>query len=679
MSAWAPAVPHMVMALVLLFAPGTVVLVAGGAAPGRALLFAPGPSVGIVATTAVAAGLLGRDFGLPAVVVSTAAVAALTALTAWGVRWSTRRRADRPASAPSGPRTTSRPAPSPRALLLPGAVLLASLWLAYRLASALGGPDRVSQTFDAVFHLNTTRYVLDSGEGSSLRLAGWGTGDGGFYPAAWHDLAALVAFDGDVVSATQALGLVVAAAVWPVSMLTLVRQLVGPRPSAVLGVAVIIPSIGLFPARMLDFGVLYPFLLGISFMPAVVALVHMGLIPAGDGAGGRPAYALRGPALAAAAGLGAVGLVLAHPGVLLSCLLIVLPLLLARAGRTVRDGWSAGRRTLTALAVVVAVAVVTVAVLAVDRSSVLAAMRMSDWPARVTPSQAVGSWLTMSPLGRSIPWVAAGLAILGIGVAARRRGLRWLVVAHALSAVPFVFATSVDSELSQRLTGFWYNDSARLAVLIPVTALPLAAIALSWLADRVRPAATAALAARPGWPGHQGRLVAVGLLLLGCLGVSAADSSSADLYAGLAKKYDYPTDPLRGTLLTADEMALLERLPSTVPEGTRVASNPWDGSGLAYAVAGVPVLVPQLGARPAGQQAVVAEGLRNASTDPDVCRALADLDIGYALDFGAPLWRDGRFLSYPGLTGLTHSDAVRLVDHEGRARLYEVTACRDRP
>ncbi|MGY1748075.1 DUF6541 family protein [Modestobacter sp. SYSU DS0511] len=679
MSAWAPAVPHMVMALVVLFVPGAVVLAAGGAAPGRALLFAPAPSVGIVATTAVAAVLLGSDFGLPAVVVSTTVVAALTALTTWGVRRSSRRRADRPAPWPSGPGATSRPALSPRAFLLPGAVVLASLWLAYRLASALGGPDRVSQTFDAVFHLNTTRYVLDSGEGSSLRLAGWGTGDGGFYPAAWHDLAALVAFDGDVVAATQSLGLVVGAVVWPVSMLTLVRQLVGPRLSAVLGVAVIIPGIGLFPARMLDFGVLYPFLLGISFMPAVIALAHMGLTSMGGGAEQRPAYALRGPALAAATGLGAVGLFLAHPGVLLSCTLIVLPLLLARAGRAIRDGWSAGRRTVTALAVVVAATVVTAVVLAVDRSSVLAAMRTSDWPALATPSQAVGSWLMMSPLGRAIPWVAAGLTVLGIGVAARRRGLRWLVVAHALSAVPFVFAASVDSELSQQLTGFWYNDSARLAVLIPVTALPLAAVALSWLADRVRPAAEAALAARPGQPARDGRLVALGLLLVGCLGISAADSSSADLYAGLAKKHDLPTDPLRGTLLTADEMTLLERLPSTVPEGTRVAANPWDGSGLAYAVAGVPVLVPQLGARPADEAKIVAEGLRHASTDPEVCRALADLDVGYALDFGAPLWRDGRGLSYPGLTGLAHSDAVRLVDHEGRARLYEVTACRDRP
>ena len=32
-------------------------------------------------------------------------------------------------------------------------------------------------------------------------------------------------------------------------------------------------------------------------------------------------------------------------------------------------------------------------------------------------------------------------------------------------------------------------------------------------------------------------------------------------------------------------------------------------------------------------------------------------------------------MAYPGLEGLFLSPAVRLVDHVGRARLYEITAC----
>ena len=106
-----------------------------------------------------------------------------------------------------------------------------------------------------------------------------------------------------------------------------------------------------------------------------------------------------------------------------------------------------------------------------------------------------------------------------------------------------------------------------------------------------------------------------------------------------------------------------------------MAANPWDGSGLAYAVSGVEVLVPQLGARPAGDAQLVAEGLAGATRRAEVCPALDRLGIRYALDFGDSLWPDKRARAYPGLERLFSSPAVRLLDSEGDARLYEVTAC----
>ena len=667
MSGWVAAVPHLAVALLVLFAPGTLVLLAAGAPWQRALTFAPVTSVGLVAMTAIALDLAGLPFRPLSVAAVTVAAAAVVLALHLALRARARRRPDG-ATPTTEPTETRRR--SPRDFAFVGALALAAVLLGWRLAGALGGPERISQTFDAVFHLNTTRYIVETGEGSSLRLVGWATGDGGFYPAAWHDLAALVAFDGDVVGATQALGLVVGAVVWPLSVLTLVQRLLHQRWVVLLGTAALISGLGIFPARMLDYGVLYPFLLGIALMPSLVVVAHIVLSAPAD----RGPF--RGLPLVITSGLGAVGLALAHAGVLLSFLLIVTPLVVLRAWAIGRARWADGRRVSTTVAAVAALVVLAAAVYVVDHSAAIAQMRMTDWAAAGTPSQAVGAWLLLAPHQYTIPWVVAGLSLLGTAVALFTRGLRWLPVAHALLAVPFVFAAGVDSDLSQRITGFWYNDGVRLGALLPVTALPLAAVGLTWLADRSR--LLAPLVTRiPGSPSPRRLVPAAVALGTAFLVATTTDGSMVAMYDSLARRYDVQQRPTEGALLTADERELLERLPDLVPEGTRIAANPWDGSGFAYAISGVDVLVPQLGARPTGAAKVVAEGLEDADSDPAVCRAVEELHVGYALDFGPPLWVDVRASSYPGLEHLFRSPAVEPVASVGRARLYKVTACGD--
>jgi hypothetical protein len=659
-SDWPSALPQIVGALLVLFLPGAALLLGAGAPWRRAVAFAPATSVGLVGFIGIAAGLAGLPFGVPVVVAATATggvLLRLVLLVARRLGWGPPRR----------DRAERHRSPRDHAVL--AGLALATVVLGARLLWALGGPDRISQTFDAVFHLNTTRYIVETGNGSSLSLLGWATGTGGFYPAAWHDLAALVAVDGDVVRATQALALVVAAVVWPLSMLLLVRRLLGQRWIVLLGTAALISGLGVFPARMLDFGVLYPFLLGIALMPALLAVVHL--------ITGPPASRgdFRGLPLWVVAGAGAMGLALAHAGVLVAFGLLALVLVTRGAIRVGRRRWARGQRLSTALVAVAAVAILLGAAVVVDRSPMLAQLRTTDWPATGTPSQAFGAWLLVTPHQYTIPWVIAALTILGMGVALTTHGLRWLPVAHWLIAVPYIFAAGVDSPLSQRLTGFWYNDGVRLGALVPVTALPLAAVALAWLAVQVRRRG-APLARRISWAPLRRRLlpVAVVVATLGLV-VVTTDGSTVEMNDHLATRYDVQTRAVSGTLLTSHEWDLLEELPRLLPAGARVAANPWDGSGLAYAVSGVQVLVPQLGARPTGPEKVVAERLTDAGRDPEVCRALDQLGIRYVLDFGPTMWIDERAAAYPGLEHLFGSRVVRLVASEGDAYLFEITAC----
>ncbi|MGY1748074.1 DUF6541 family protein [Modestobacter sp. SYSU DS0511] len=674
MSTWGPAVPYWLLAVLLVFGPGTAVLVASGAPWRRAVLFAPGPSVGLVATTAIVADVAGVRFGIPVVLLATAGAAVAGAVLARGAR----RLRGAGVVPPLAPATTAVPrrprSRSPRDYALPLAWVLAAVLLTRRLAEAIGAPDRISQTIEAVYHLNTTRHVLATGDGSSLGLAGWDTGGSGFAASAWHDLAALVAaIGGDVPVATQALALVVGAVVWPLSVLLMVRQLVGPSWAALLGVGALLPAVGLFPAWMLQYGVSYDLLLGIALAPSLVAIVGMVVRPVLP----RPAAHLVHLLIAAAAAV--LGLLFAHPGALASAVLVLLPLLLAAGASSARRRWAVGRRL---NAVVIAVGVVLLAcgaLIWVGTAPDVELTRIVDLPGADTPAQAVGAWLTMSPSSRLAPWVVTLLTLAGIGVAAGHRGLRWLVAAYVLCAVPYVLAAGLDPDLAQRLTGAWGNDPALLAAVLPITGLPLAGVALAWLARWPRRALLAAADRIPRrfapWVVPVGGTLLVTVLLL-----VSAGGLTRERYDALAETYRVPTQPVDRTLLTADERDLLERLPELLPAGARVAANPWDGSGLAYAVAGVPVLVAQLDAYPGGQAAeVVAQRLNQVASDPAVCAALDELGIRYALDFGAPVGTDPHSLAYPGLTRLSSAPGIELVDSVGRARLYEVTACGELP
>jgi hypothetical protein len=121
-------------------------------------------------------------------------------------------------------------------------------------------------------------------------------------------------------------------------------------------------------------------------------------------------------------------------------------------------------------------------------------------------------------------------------------------------------------------------------------------------------------------------------------------------------------------------MALLERLPEHVPAGSVIAGNPYTGTALAYAIGGRQVLMPHILVDVSDDAATINDHLADAESMPAVCDAAEALDVRFVLDFGEREVHGG---SHPlaGLEDLEESGAVRLVDSQGDARLYEVTAC----
>lgn len=126
-------------------------------------------------------------------------------------------------------------------------------------------------------------------------------------------------------------------------------------------------------------------------------------------------------------------------------------------------------------------------------------------------------------------------------------------------------------------------------------------------------------------------------------------------------------------LLSLDERALLERLDDEVPPGAVIVGSPWTGTSLSFALANRYSLIPHIYTELDQDMTTIVDDL-NRGADPRVCAALKRTHVRFVLDFGSHEVHGGSH-TYPGLTDLVESPAVTLIDSQGAARLYRITAC----
>lgn len=105
-----------------------------------------------------------------------------------------------------------------------------------------------------------------------------------------------------------------------------------------------------------------------------------------------------------------------------------------------------------------------------------------------------------------------------------------------------------------------------------------------------------------------------------------------------------------------------------------MVGNPWNGSAMAYAFTGRKLLqLHLLGEIPEGATEIF-DGLHAAKFDPAVCSVVRRLSVGYVLDFGHREVHGGDH-GYRGLDDLVTDGVASLVDSQGQAKLYKLTAC----
>lgn len=676
---WGPHLPAFLVLLAFLWLPGLALLWAFGQRGGRILLTAPVFSVAVVGLTGVVLDLAGIPYGALTQVAAAVVLAAL----AWLVGRLLPRGGHAPGphdagADPAGP--AERSGGAGRWLFPAGAaagLAIGAVLLVRRMASVIGHPEAMAQRWDNIFHLNAIRYVVETGNGSTLTLNRMVSPEStiALYPAAWHQLASLaVPLAGDSVLVAHNLTLLaVGGLVWPASCIFLVRCLVGPSPVAAVVAGTAAAGFSVFPLGLMAWGPLFPNILALALAPVSLGLLVRLLGPgvSADRTARTPDAAGR-VRLAASLVVTLGALFVSQPNAFLALLVVAVPLAATAWWLGLRAAAGARRRGPALGLAAVAVVVVTTwlllwNVLTTDRA----------WDPFTSFGRGVGEAVVFTANGRDdVPWVLVVLTAAGVYAAISRRRLRWLVLGH-LSLV-LLYAVSAGGEEGpwrEWLTGGWYVDSYRLAATLPLTAVPLAALGAAHVVEGLAAGATA-LASFAGRPRAARTALPVAAVVVLALVVPYSQIGSLTQATRWGKQY-YAWEGAE-SVLTRDEYELLEDLDELTDPEDVIAVNPWNGGSLAFAVGERPVTQYHVGT-PGPEVREIVTGIDAAVPGSPACEAAEELDVRYVLDFGTQfiIPDEPSALAYTGVNAVDPAVDLNLVlvERNGQAALYEIVGC----
>lgn len=636
---WWTAVPIVLAAVAMLWVPGTVFAAGLGSGRWPAVALAPLMTTSLVAVGGVLTALVGVRWGIGAVLFWLAAVPALV----WLVRWSIAR---------TGREPWRFEAPPVRwwevAIGLATAVLIA-VWVFH---SATVRPGNIPQQSDQIFHLGLVRYMLDSGNISSLTADGINNPDTApFYPAALHGLAAtLVLLTGaPIVIVQSSLLLVSCALVFPIGMMLMLNTLVATDRRLVLLTGVLSSIFPYFPWRIMAWGALWSQMFGSVFIPTVIAVYGWGLLQA---------FRRRNWGSAALLFLVALpGITLGHTSATFAAaagaILFSIAVSLRHAIGAKRGviGWvPLGGFVL--VGVVGPIAGALVAPSGLNRTSSVAMPTskiviglLTFWSDRGDPQQWAGFAITV-------------LAVVGC-IVLLRRGHDWWLPATAIvfMAVASV-VTARGTQLVWPLTWPWYNWAFRVFGVTAIFALAVMIVGLSWVLT---------LSRRMGWVGIAW-IMLVSLALVPLMVVQLRT-----VVALVGKEYKTTG---KAAWITDEKADALRTLSQRMPADAVVAANPWRGAEFLY------VIGPQRSVIPSEKSYshdidLLAAALKNVTTNPEVCRAVTRQHVTHVITGGTIVsGNDKYYFKYAAVDEVNEQGGFRVVARADPYTLWKVPECR---
>ncbi|MBS9536069.1 hypothetical protein KIH27_21025 [Mycobacterium sp. M1] len=636
----------MLVAILLLIVPGTLVARCARLTWPLAVTVGPVLTYGSVGLGIVPLGALGVPWNAWTALATLLVAAALVGGAAAGLRALFNRRILVHVAAPV---TAVGPMVAVGAGVLLGMVLIG--W-----AAVVGIPhwQSVPSTWDAVWHANTVRFILDTGQASPTHageLRNVETHAALYYPTAFHALTALLCQLTGAAPTTACTLSALAAAIWlfPVGAALLTWQLLA-RVTPMWRTAAAAGTAGALAA---SFTALPYVEFGTAAMPNLVAY---GLVV--------PAFALvtavrtlrdRIPV----AVLGLLGVFSVH---LTGGVIVVLMLLAWWLGDALRHPLRGKRRDALALAGVAVPAGLLLApqLLSVRRQAeIIAGHSFLTHEGRKSGLRDALLLHTRHLNDFPIQYTLVGLTAIGAVVLLVKK-VWWplalwavLVVAVVQSSAPTGGAVAA---VLGRFTALFYSDPRRIMAAMTVLLVPMAGIALATLVG---------LAVRrlPGKPALRGGVAAV-VLAVATAGLGWHYLPRHEFLLG--DKYDQ----VMVDDLDLQAYAYLAALPGA--RDSVIGNANVDGSAWMYAVAGLHPLwthydYPQQQG-PGPQRFIFWAYADDADTDPRVAQAVHALNIRYVL-ISSPIVRG--FTLPDGLLSLDASRSWAKIYDNGGARIYE--------
>jgi len=721
---WGVAIAPALVAAVLLVVPGLIVNLGVGARGFDALGLAPLSSLGVLAIGTLMVPSVVGGWSVAAIAISLVLLTSVAVLGRVVIAWWTGGRLHGRAElwVPGGWRAVFGSAPSAgwwmpqrwmprrRTIWWLSSAGLAAAVVGTNFILGVRDPNLPSQTIDAGFHYNAVLAVIRSGlpDGGQVGAAS-GAAVTSWYPPLWHDLTALVStLTGvNVAIGANAVGWAIGGVAWPLSMVWLCsRILPHARLLTTMALGLCCGAITLFPYIMLSFGVLWPNVLSLAALPAAIALTLMvlHLMPrsphaqddislAGVAADGATldelevAAVRRGVALGPGLSwwtvlfvgfVGCVGMFFAHPGALFALGIWAGVGAVLLSARLVVSSRALGARQLrrSLLWLLLGWSVAAIGWAAMNLVPSLNAVRDFNWHELMTMNQAMGQALTLSTVITKASWVLGVATLWGFYRLLRVPRLRWLLMSHVFLIFLYMLCAGSSSWLSRELTGFWYNDAQRIAALIAMTAVPLAAVGITAAAD-----ALARVVGRVSVDVFGRRLSsrrALGIACLAMLIYPAAIYPSQGVGHGMRVLHDrYDNANFSHLMVSADEQVLYEKLATQIPAGETVLGSPFTGAQFSGIWSGHGVVIPHTGSNPKPDVALVSQHFKSFMTDPQVCAAVKRLKVGAVVDdFDRMFVTDDRQSSYAGLVDLYDTPGLTPIGYGASTVIYRVGDCK---
>jgi hypothetical protein len=266
-------------------------------------------------------------------------------------------------------------------------------------------------------------------------------------------------------------------------------------------------------------------------------------------------------------------------------------------------------------------------------------------------------------------WLLTLFMVIGAIACFAWRQRRWLVWAELVIIAFYVATAGIDSHLTRLFTGPWYNDSHRIAAILPIVAVPLATTGVLAVADVLgRAASRAGDIAQP----------AAALALSLVIGAALALLTAVHGIPGNART-------VGGTFSTSGfsvfvnpaKLQFLEDVSRLVPASAVVADSPYSGTAYLYALSGIRVLFPQISDNLNNHDMIyLQENLVHVSQDPHACELVRRYDVGYMIiapdDYLGKRLQPG---NYYGVADPAPDSGFRLIAADGPERLYKITIC----